>query len=92
MLAGERRGHEFRCDRQLHDEPGANRLIFLDADGPAVVFDDATDNGQAQSGSPFLGGEVGQEEPLFQLLGDPVAVSATAISIASRLATSEVEI
>src|SRR3984893_5503396 len=65
MLTGEGRGNEFRGDRQLHYEPGADRLILFNANRAAVVFDDAADDGQSQSRSPFLGGEVGQEESLF---------------------------
>src|SRR6478672_2442485 len=73
MLAGKRRGNEFRGDGQFHYEPGADGLIFLDANGSAMVFDDAADDGQSQSGSPFLGGEVRQKESLFQFLCNAVA-------------------
>src|ERR1700730_15952103 len=65
MLAGGGRGNNFWRDRQFHDKPGADRLILLDTNRAAMVFYDTTDDGQAQPGSPFLGGEVGQKESLF---------------------------
>ena len=92
MLAVGRRGDGFRGQRQLHDEARADRLVFLHANGAAMVFDDAADDGQPQSGAALLGGEVRQEQFLFSSWVTPWPVSATVISTASRLATSAVEI
>src|SRR5579862_856316 len=72
MLAGEGRGNKFRGDGQLDHKASADRLVLLDANRSAVVFDDATHDGEAKTSYAFLGREIRQEESLFQLLGDPV--------------------
>jgi hypothetical protein len=44
MLTHGRRADTFRSQRQLYDEAGADRLVFLYADGAVVIFNDAADN------------------------------------------------
>src|SRR5690349_11679434 len=73
MLANDRGGNDFSGYRQLHDETGSHRLVFLDSNGTVMILDDPADNSQAQSGSPLLGGKVRQEETLLQFPGNTVA-------------------
>ncbi len=57
-----------------------------------MVFDDAADDGQTQTSSAFLGGKIGKEEPLFQLLGNAVAGVGNGDFDGIPAGTSEVEI
>lgn len=68
---GCRRG--FRHNWKLNDEPGADGMIFLYANGAMMIFDDAADDGQAEPGAALLGGEIRQEEFFFELAGDAVS-------------------
>src|SRR6267142_7006703 len=63
--------HLFR-QRKLDDELRAQRLVFLDADGSAMVLDDAAHDGQSEARAALFGREVRQEQFFFHLLCDAV--------------------
>ena len=50
-----------------------SRRVVLHPDRPLVVGDDAVDDREAEAGAAPLGGEVGEEELLLRLRGDPPA-------------------
>jgi hypothetical protein len=51
----------FGCKRQFHDEARAYRTIFFDADRAVMIFNDAADDRETESGAAFLGREIRQE-------------------------------
>src|SRR5216684_4836251 len=59
--------------RQLYDEPGAERLILFHVDGSPVVFNNAAHNRQSQTGAALLGGEIRKEQSFLDLLGHAVS-------------------
>src|SRR5260370_22516305 len=65
--------HNLGNHRQLYNEPGADWLVFLHANGAMVLLDDATDNRQAQSRAPLLGGKIRPEKALFFFRGHPLS-------------------
>src|ERR1700683_713948 len=58
---------------QFHDEARSNRLVFLHANRAVMLFDDAAQNRQAESGSAFPSGEIWKKEFFFQLAGYAMA-------------------
>jgi len=50
---------------QLHHEAGPDWLIFFDANGAVVIFDDAAHDGEAQSGAAALGRKIRQKKFFF---------------------------
>src|SRR5713226_3194133 len=73
MLANGGSGNRFSGNGQFHYEPCSHRFVFFDPNRAVVIFNDATDDSQAQSSSALLGGKVRQEKAFFQLLGNAVA-------------------
>src|SRR5258705_5603016 len=65
-------GGRFGSEREFHDKPGANWLIFFHSDGALMVFDNAAYDRQAQTCAALLGGEIGQKEFFLQLLCNTV--------------------
>src|ERR1035437_5507750 len=73
MLGGGRCRRGFGDNRKFNDEPRADWMVLLYADRAMMIFHNATDNGQAESGAAFLGGEIWQEEFFLELAGHAVA-------------------
>ncbi len=48
-------------------------MIFFYPNGAMMIFHDAADDGQAESGAALLSGEIGQEEFFFELAGHAVS-------------------
>ena len=42
-------------NRQFNDELGADGLVLLNSNGTVMVLNDATDDGQSETGTAFLG-------------------------------------
>ena len=70
----------------------AHGLVILHANRAVMVFDDAADDRQSQSGAAFLGRKIGQEEFLLSVAGDAAAGVGDNDLHPSRLASSEVAI
>src|SRR5258708_1517261 len=55
-------------ERKFYYKPGSQRLVFLHANRPAMVFNDPPHNGQSQPGAAFFGGEVRKKKSLFDFV------------------------
>src|SRR6266446_3332561 len=66
IVVSQRGGRQFR-DGKFDQEARSNRMIVLNVDAAAMFGDDACGDGQAESGSAVLGGEMRQEEFVFVL-------------------------
>src|SRR5579872_3702183 len=66
MLDGGRGRRSFGDNRKFYDEPRTDGVVLLYADGAMVIFHDAADDGQAESGAALLGREIRQEKFFFE--------------------------
>ena len=55
---------------EFDDEFGAGGDVLFGADGALVLLDDLGGDGEAEAGAALLGGEVGEEEALAELVGE----------------------
>src|SRR4051812_39652061 len=61
-----------RSQWNFDDEACANGEILFHADGAVMVFDDAADDGESESGAAFFGGEIWQKKFFLELGGHAV--------------------
>src|SRR6266567_7633341 len=73
MLNGDRSRRGFGHYGKLNNEPRADGMVLFHPDRAMMIFHDATDDGQAESGAALFGGEIGQEEFFLELAGHAVA-------------------